>query len=68
MLVFNTSCLFQNMLFSDMLNEILGGKQEHQFKCYFQTETVEQEGKIQQIPGRANEGEKWMKRYKRFSG
>lgn len=46
------------MLFSNVLNEFLGGKQEHQIKCYFKTETVKHEGKIQQIPGRANEGEK----------
>ena len=41
MLVFNAFYVFQNMLFSDVLSEILGGQQEHQFKCYLKTGTVQ---------------------------
>lgn len=52
------------MLFSNVSSEILGGKQEHKFKCYLKTKTVKHGGKIQQILGRAAEGEKWVKKYK----
>lgn len=47
MLVLNAFYMFQNMLFSDGLNEILGGKQEHKFKCYLKTETVKYGEKVQ---------------------
>lgn len=50
MLVVNAFCQSQNMLFSNVLNEILGDKQKHKFKCYLKTETVKHGEKIQPIP------------------
>lgn len=50
MLVVNAFCLSQNMLFSNVLTEILGDKQKRKFKCYLKTETVKHGEKIQPIP------------------
>lgn len=59
MLVVNAFHLFQNMLFSNVLNEILGDKQEHKFKCYLTTEIVKHGEKSQQIQEQMKEKNKW---------
>ena len=58
------SAFIKNMLFSNVLSKILGGKQEHKFKCYLKTETVKHGEKCL---GRGDEGEKWVKRYKLYT-
>lgn len=58
MLVVNAFHLFQNMLFSNVLNEILGDKQEHKFKCYLTTEIVKPGEKSQQIQEQMKEKNK----------